>query len=85
MNELRDLLLGSSTTQLDVSLKPLIEKWSDPPWAIEILEVLDYCIRGSLASSFIVTALQVVYSSALETEGTTHEAMLSLATWRGFP
>jgi hypothetical protein len=83
MSELRDLLLKASSTQLDARMRPLIEEWSDPPWAIEILEVLDYCIRGSLASGFIVATLQLVYDSALQTEGTTHEAMLPLATWRG--
>jgi hypothetical protein len=83
MSELGDLLLGSSNTQLDALMKPLVRKWSDPPKAIEILEVLDYCIRGSLASGFIVATLQVVYDSALKTEGTTHEALLPLATWRG--
>ena len=82
MRELVDLLLKAPDSQLDASMKPLIEKWSDPPKAIEILEVLDHCIHGSLASGFLVAALQAVYASTLKAEGTTHEALLPRATWR---
>jgi hypothetical protein len=66
-------------------MKPLVEKWSSPAKAIEILEVLDWCINGSLASGLVVTLLQKLYDAALETEGVTHADMEKLATWRGPP
>lgn len=82
MNELKTLLLQASDAQIDARLHPLIEKWSDPPTAIQILEVLDWCIYGALGSGFVVTALQVFYDISLGNEGKTHEDMVSLAVWR---
>ncbi len=82
MRELQSLLLGSSDSQLDSRMKPLVEKWDDDPSAIQILEVLDHCIFGALASGFVVKVLQLTYDSALRREGKTHEEMLPLATWR---
>lgn len=82
MSELGNILLEFSNRELDASMKPLIQKWSDPPKAIEILKVLDHCINGSLASGFVVAALQASYAAALKAESTTHEALLPLATWR---
>ena len=49
---------------------------------LEILEVLDYVIHGSLASGFVVTLLQVLLDQAIEREGTTYEAVVALASWR---
>lgn len=77
MKEIIDLLKTASDSQLDASMKPLIEKWSDPPTAIQVLEVLDYCIHGSLASGFVVKVLQMLYEGRLEAEGTTHEEVVA--------
>lgn len=79
---LRDLFLELKDEQLDAAMFPLIRKWDDPPTALQLLEVLDHCIHGALASSFIVTTLQVLYDGALKREGTTHDEMAKLATWR---
>ncbi len=76
------LLRSASDEMLDASMQPLIAKWSDPPRAIEILEVLDQCIHGSLAPGLVVTLLQSEYDRALRSEGATHESLLPLATWR---
>ena len=59
--ELVDLFMEAPDSQLDASMKPLIKKWSDPPTPFQILEVLDNCIRGSLASGFTVQILQTIY------------------------
>lgn len=82
MKSLKDAFLGLSDEQLDASMFPLIRKWSDPPSALQILEVLDHCIHGALASGFIVTTLQVLYDASLKREGKAHEDMVPLATWR---
>ena len=82
MNPFSELLLEAPDSQLDASMKPLIKKWSDPPTAIQILEVLDFCIHGALASGFVVAVLQVQYDVALKREGKRHEDMVPLATWR---
>ena len=81
--ELKKALLTAPETQLDPQLFPYIEKWDEPnPSTSQILEVLDYCINGSLASGAIVTMLQVLYTIALKNEGTTHDEVVKGATWR---
>jgi hypothetical protein len=77
-----DALLTAPDTQLDGSMKPLIEKWSNPPTSLQVLEVLDKCIHGSLGSGFVVQVLQMAYDHCLKTEGKTHEQNVPLATWR---
>lgn len=80
--EMIDLLLAAPDSQLDVAMKPLISKWSEPPTAIQVLEVLDHCIHGSLASGFMVRFLQALYDMACKREQTTHEEVVKGATWR---
>lgn len=82
MKELVEVLLESPDSQLDASMKPLLRKWSDPPKAVEVLEVVDYCIHGSLGSGFIVATLQSLYDIRCKAEGTTHDEVAKLATWR---
>jgi len=82
MTEITQELLKAPESQLAASMKPLIEKWSDPPSAIEILEVLDHCVYASLASGFVVTLLQILYDDQCKKENTTHEEVIKNATWR---
>lgn len=82
MNDLKDMFAALSNRELDSSVKPIIAKWSTPPKPIEILETLDCCIFGSLASGFIVKVLSSLYDEACGREKTTHEEVLKLATWR---
>lgn len=83
MTKLIDTLLEAPDTQLDAAMKPLIKKWQVPqPTPIQILEVLDHCINGSLASDFVVTLLQALYANACKKAGTTHDEVAKLATWR---
>jgi len=81
--EIGTLLLGLSDSQLDAAMHPLIQAWSDPPSALQLLEVLDKSIHGSLGSSFVIKTLQVLYDAACKTEGITHEEVAKSATWRG--
>lgn len=60
-----------------------VRTWSDPPKAIEILEVLDISIHESLASGAVIALLQGLYKEACEKEGTTNEEVVKGATWRG--
>lgn len=81
-NELRDFLIAAPNSLIDASMHPLLEKWGDPPTALQVLEVLDQCIHASLASGFVVRALQVLYDQALTREKTAHETVAKNATWR---
>lgn len=82
---MKEILLEAPDSQLDASMKPFVEKWSSPPKAIEILEVLDHVINGSLASGLITTVLQNMYTEAIIAEKTTHDEVVKLAKWRGEP
>lgn len=77
-----ELLLNAPDSQLDASMFPLIRKWSNPPRAIEILEVVDWCIHSSLASGFVLKILQIQLETTMKQEGVTHEELVKLATWR---
>lgn len=63
-------------------MQPLIAKWSDPPTPSEILEVLDHCIHGALASGFMISVLQRIYKEACDAAGMTHDEVARGAVWR---
>jgi hypothetical protein len=79
---MKELFLAAPSGQLDSSVKPLIEKWDEPPTSLQVLEVLDQCIHGSLGSDFVVAALQAVYESRLSAEGKSHNDNVPFAVWR---
>ena len=82
MSDMAILLLEAPEGQLDSSVFPLIEKWDEEPKSIQILEVLDQIVRYSLASDFVVQALDIMWKRAIEREGITMEECIALATWR---
>jgi hypothetical protein len=75
-------LLTAPESQLDASMKPLIEKWDDKPTALQILEVLDHCIYAALASGFVIKMLQTLLDIAMTNEQVKLEDLVPLATWR---
>ena len=85
VKELREYLLKAPDSQLDAAVKPLIEKWDEDPTPLQILEPLDLCINGSLASGFVVAALQAVYDVQCKKMNTTHEEVVKQASWREPP
>jgi hypothetical protein len=76
------MLMTAPKGQLDDSMRALVSKWSKPSGALEVLEVLDKCIHGSLASGIVVAVLQAAYEMACKREGKTHEEVAAGATWR---
>ena len=80
--KLRDLLLQAPDHELDACMFPLIEKWDDPATALQILEVVDWCIFCSLCSGFTLRLLQFSLDYTIQKEGTTHEELVKRATWR---
>jgi hypothetical protein len=76
------VLVGAPDNELDNSMKTNIQSWSDPVTPIQILEVLDHCIHGSLASGFVVHLLQIMYDISCTFNKTTHEEVLKSAVWR---
>ena len=82
MKDLVDALKSAPDLQLDSRMQPYIAKWGDPPKAIQVLEVLDYCVHGALASGIVMRILEMILDDAIKAEGTTYEAVVAQATWR---
>jgi len=82
VQEIVDSLLKLSDDQMDPRLHPYLRKWPNPVKAIEVLEVLDMAIHGSLASGFVISTFKALYDMALKREGTTNDRVVKLATWR---
>lgn len=75
-------LMKLSDEQIDASMQEKIRAWPDPVPAISVLEVLDACVDGSLASGFVITVLDVILQDRMMIEGTTIDELVKLATWR---
>ena len=82
MSEIKNVLLRAPSNELDPVVHGLIEKWNEEPTSLQVLEVLDKVIYGSLASTFTVMVLQSLYGKALANENTTHDKVVKLAVWR---
>ena len=85
MTELKDILLTAPDTMLDASMKPLLQNWSSPPTALQVLEVLDKCIFSSLANGAVIIVLRGEYELRLKEEKTTHDELVERAVWRSNP
>jgi hypothetical protein len=81
-DDIREALCAAPDSQLDAAMFPLIRKWDDPPTALQVLEVLDACIHGSLASSFVIRVLEGLYGVACKREQITHDQAAARAPWR---
>lgn len=87
MDDLAAMLLKLSDGLFDPIAKESVRKWSAPPKAAEVLRTLDLCASGSLCSDFEMLAMDALFMSAVDREGTTREAVYALAdqTWRRGP
>lgn len=85
MKEIVDTLLMAPDSQLDEKAKEFIRKWNAPPTAPQVLEVLDWCVWGALASEFMMRVLHMLFEGAMKQEETTQEEVEKKATWRKKP
>lgn len=79
---IRELLLSAPQSQLSKHARALVFRWSEPPKAVEVLEVLDKCVHFAWSSGFVVTMLELELNEAMRREGTTLEALENDAVWR---
>lgn len=82
--EIIKYLLSTSDSQLDTSVKPLIEKWDSPPTPIQVLKVLDFCTCSALGSGFVISLLQLLYETICKDNNISHEEVVIKANWREF-
>ena len=81
-SDIKQHLLTAPTTEVDLSLRYMIQKWSEPPKSLEILEVLDAAVFSSSASGFVVRLLELMLEHAIASENVTYEEVVKQATWR---
>ena len=67
---------------VDGNAKEYIRKWDTPPTALQILEVLDHCAYGALASGAMMHVLHIMFDIALKQEETNREEVEKKAVWR---
>ena len=79
---IKGLFLEAPESQIDLSVKPLIEAWDDPPTTLQMLRVLDEMARYAAGSEFSIMALDLMLQDALKDEGQTYEQLVAQATWR---
>lgn len=82
LKDLADLLLEATDRQLDAGAKAKIRTWDKPAKAVQILEVLDLCVHGSLCSEFMIVVLRTMLDRAIQDEKTTYHEVVAQATWR---
>lgn len=82
MREVIDGLLKFSDAQLDPAMRVKIMAWDAFPTALQVLEVLDHCVHGALASGFVIKVLEIIFSDALKRQGLLREDVVKLAVWR---
>jgi hypothetical protein len=85
MQEIIDALLEAPDSQLDDAAKKYIREWGDPPTALQILEVLDWCVWAAWASGFTMQVLNIMFEKALKDEKTSREEIEKKAVWRDAP
>ncbi len=79
---LKHLLLSAPDSQLDISLKHMIEKWTIPIKAINVLELLDNIVYTGGASGFVINILNRLLQTCLVDEEITYEELIKFASWR---
>jgi hypothetical protein len=75
-------LLQLSDDALDNNIKVLIRNWNFNPSALQILEILDKCIYGSLCDSFCIKLFEILLESKIKEENTTYDEVVKKAYWR---
>ena len=68
--------------EIDTFAVDKMKTWGELPSSLEVLEILDMCIYGALASPIAITAIKQLYSYLLESENKTHDDNVPYAHWR---
>lgn len=81
---LREMLQQAPSEQLDPAVFPMIKNWQDIPTPESVLEVLDHCVFGALASGFTMSVIETIFDAALQAAGKTEAEVMKTAdeTWR---
>lgn len=80
--DLKELLLTAPDSQLAPNIKPMIQEWSTPATALQLLETLDAVIHGGAASSMVVVVLETMLNEAMLLEKVDIAVLVEKATWR---
>lgn len=75
-------LLQLSDNALGDEVKIIIRNWNYNPSALQILEVLDKCVYGSLCNSFCINVFEILLDNKIKEENTTYDEVVKKAFWR---
>lgn len=81
-NKVNSMCVSDPHASVDHVLVKLINNFDEVPKAIQILEVVDKAIHGSLASGFYVSLFQIMLEMALKNEGIVLADIVPKACWR---
>lgn len=82
-SKLAELILKASDQTCDPIMKDKVRTWSSPnATPLEILEVLDAVVNGSLAPDIVVTCLDLCFKEACLRENISIEEVTAQAHWR---
>lgn len=82
VSDIKGALLQLSDRQFDPTAKDIMKKWPEEVKPTDILELLDFCVHGSLCSGFEITVLQILYEGVCKEYSITHKDVVKTATWR---
>lgn len=85
-DDIKAAMLDAPDGHLGKAAKAVIERarpaYPAAPGALQILEVIDTCVHGGEASSFLMFAFGAMLEKAVQDEHTTVEHLAKQATWR---
>ena len=86
MNPYKDFFEGMAVAPAEQMVGTLRAQFrvlasQENPKAVQLLKVLDDCVRYSLCSGFCIWAIDKVWRGMLEAEGKTYEQGIAEATW----
>jgi hypothetical protein len=81
-SELITFLKIAPPSHLDSIAVDKIKTWDESLTSIQVLEVLDMCVYGALASPIAMATIKQLYDDLLISENKTHDDNVPHAHWR---
>lgn len=82
METMKELFARAPEVEIDPSLQPIIQRWDDEPSAVQVLELLDHGTHSGGLSDFVISALRIMLTQAMNSEGLAWNDLVAKVTWR---
>lgn len=77
-----DGLRFAPTSQIDPDIVAKMADWSDDTPALDILKVMDECVRYALCSDFAIAVLSAILTERMRVEEISFKDLVEKVTWR---